>query len=351
MRAVALLVAGIGALAATAGVQAAAPAAPAVAVEVDAEACGGAGFTASRVQGLLLCTHSAPDAAPAPERRTQSAAAAIGASRVSCFGNGTSGKRVQPVYAVPEGQAFDGSAHARMINVWIPNMDAAVRSASRPSGAELGIRFVTEASCRPAVPVVSLPGYTATPSDGQFGLIVESLRAQGFGRGDRKYVVWFQGEGFGRSCGFGSTAADDSPGPTNVHNGDVLDRSGAANPSYAVVYQPCWGTGGSGADIELHELFHTLGAVQLSAPHSNGKSHCTDDADLLCYSEDGAPAAWARCSGAEQIDCGKDDYFNPQPSVGSYLSTHWNTANSRFLGEFPLTDLLPLPAGAPVTSP
>ena len=119
---------------------------------------------------------------------------------------------------------------------------------------------------------------------------------------------------------------------------------------------PCWGLGGSDTPVEAHELFHTLGAVQNNAPNSTFSAsfpdesggHCTDNYDVMCYDDDGvddgAPGlndgfAWGNqmtitCSTATDeriLDCNDDDYFSLSPAPGSYLTNHWNTANSSFL--------------------
>jgi hypothetical protein len=128
----------------------------------------------------------------------------------------------------------------------------------------------------------------------------------------------------------------DQPTATNYHNGLV--------PLYALAFArnldllggtPCWG-GSYGAEVEAHELFHTLGAVQLSAPNSNGLGHCTDEPDLMCYPEGGVNTRHVCRGYIKVLDCGGDDYFNVNPPEGSYLATHWNTARSSFLGDQPI---------------
>jgi hypothetical protein len=54
----------------------------------------------------------------------------------------------------------------------------------------------------------------------------------------------------------------------------------------------------------------------------------------MCY-EDG-PGTHLRlnvCPFSHQqlLDCGHDDYFSTSPAAGTFLATHWNTANNRFL--------------------
>ena len=64
----------------------------------------------------------------------------------------------------------------------------------------------------------------------------------------------------------------------------------------------------------------------------------------MCYDDDGAgPVVMANVCLPEHealLDCGDDDYFNTNPPAGSYLASHWNTANSSFLQD----DAAPRPA-------
>jgi hypothetical protein len=129
---------------------------------------------------------------------------------------------------------------------------------------------------------------------------------------------------------------DDRPSQDNAHNGD--GEPGMVGR----VDRGCWG--GVSPSIEAHELVHILGGAQASAPNANDNFHCTDDADILCYDDDGLldGLVWAGgdqvplrtvCGSAHErlLDCGNDDYFHTDPPAGSYLAAHWNVAASSFL--------------------
>ncbi|MCW2949160.1 MAG: hypothetical protein JWN41_173 [Thermoleophilia bacterium] len=87
----------------------------------------------------------------------------------------------------------------------------------------------------------------------------------------------------------------------------------------------------------LHELSHTMGAVQDEPPTSSLKGHSIDGVDVMCYDDDGPRGSFytpAACPDPappeepedEQYDCNGDTYFNPSPAPGSPLAaaTTWH---------------------------
>ena len=90
--------------------------------------------------------------------------------------------------------------------------------------------------------------------------ITDALVERGYDRSDRKYLYWYEADGCGLAWGNGG---DDRPGEDNPHN---------AGPHYAALGTGCWTWQSSG-----HELLHTLGAVQSSAPNATEFGHCWDD--------------------------------------------------------------------------
>lgn len=317
----------------------------------------GAGFTsvASSASSPYACIHSALDAMPVIDGPALNAGAAAG---VPCQGNGVNGPRIQLIYMYVEGQPNRAAQVVpRIANQIVPNMDRTFRETSKSQGREIGLRLHMP-NCQLAVDTLMIDEDNGTPDDPgtMLNRVTEFISTKGYSTTDRKYIVWLDGGNKG-ACGVapGLTTLV-ANGTDNAVTGNVSNVGWqAALPETALIFrwgfpalgdQPgrpdCWGRGGTGALTEIHELIHLIGAVNKSAPNSNGFGHCTDDFDIMCYGEQGVSTVPRCATKVEQLDCGADDYFNARPSAGSYLSTHWNTANSRFLGEAAVHDAVPL---------
>jgi len=233
---------------------------------------------------------------------------------VSCIGDGSSGNRIQGIYAHALGVRDRYQDVVSALREWMAEADQAVWTSAGQTGGGKRLRLVTNSDCQLDVAQVVL-----TPAgDDSFSQMRTELVAQGFTRTDRKYLVWV--DAAVGICGLGEVYGDTRPGQENRNN---------RGPSYARVDTPCW------QYAELHEIFHNLGAVQRDAPHPSAAWHCTDEADVMCYDDDGSgPTVMTVVCPPEQealLDCGDNDYFNTNPAAGNYLASHWNTANSSFL--------------------
>lgn len=107
----------------------------------------------------------------------------------------------------------------------------------------------------------------------------------------------------------------------------------------AVIYNPpllgplgYWDT-----HATLHESFHTMGAVQPSAPFATTGLHCTDGIDVLCYPDaEGVKYTETRCPengfydtpNGVPLDCGYDTYFDAVEESGEWLKTNWNAGGT-----------------------
>lgn len=312
----------------------------------------GPGIVAELLDGRLICSH--PDEAPpgvdlkrrpsADELRfrqygtgkrpivapaTSSGTVRIAAAgSIECFGNGTDGNRVQAIYARASDVPDRFSSVASLIAQYAADADYQLNISGGLLGAGRRIRFVTQ-SC-----ALHIARVTLTPSgDNSFSAMRSEIRAQGYNRSDRKYLIW--GDAAVGICGIAEMAYDDRPTSDNWNN---------RGPNYARVDAPCWGY------AEAHELLHNLGAVQDSAPHSTGAGHCVDENDTMCYRDTSGITMLSLCPllPSWQVDCNADDYYNTSASPSGYLGTHWNTANSSFLeGVAPPPDAPSITLNAP----
>jgi hypothetical protein len=234
-----------------------------------------------------------------------------------CDGDGSSGFRVQLLYVHAADVADRYGSLAASFQQWAANIDNAFNSSAAETGGTRHVRFVHDAACNASVADVSV----STTGDDDFAKTLDELRSKGYSRTDRKYLAWVDAY---RYCGIAQVYYDDRPGPDNASNG-----SATVPGELARVDTGCWGLANSS---EAHELMHTLGGVQTSAPHATSRNHCTDEYDRMCYSDGSGATMRFVCPSTHEalFDCNHDDYYSTA-GLSSYLTTHWNTANNAFL--------------------
>jgi MG2 domain len=257
-----------------------------------------------------VCSHG-PDVAPATMSMSAVAPVTTTPPPVVCDGDGTTGKRVQVIYAHAATVADQYATYKTSFQQWAADADADYNLSAQETGGTRHVRFVTDPACMPVVLDVAL---SATGAN-DFGTTINELTAQGYNRSDRRYMLFVDA---GVYCGISNVQYDDQPGASNINN---------AGPEYARIDGGCW----SGV-IAAHELMHTLGGVQLSAPHSDANWHCYDSNDIMCnYSGIAKPTPYPCAYVGDRFDCNHDDYYSTNPHAGSYLAKHWNMANNQFL--------------------
>ncbi|MHA7958294.1 RICIN domain-containing protein [Streptomyces sp. L500] len=278
-------------------------------------------------------------AAPAAPGGGTTTPQAPSGSRVVCEGDGASGNRVQVLYVhAPGRDRF--AQYAASFKQWAAETDLIYNASAQETGGERHVRYVTESDCTASVLNVELPAGALQ----EFGATNDALAAKGFNHRDRKYMLFADTQVY---CGIGTFNGDERPGQDNMSN---------FGPSYGRTDSGCWG-----GSTPAHELGHNLGAVNNSAPHTSRAGHCVDEWDIMCYSDaPNYPQMQILCpdrGGDQRLDCHHDDYFHTNPSPGSYLATHWNIANNRFLiagagkGPGPNPSPTPTPTTGPTSGP
>lgn len=273
-----------------------------------------------------VCSHGpdpAPEGVDVTQRRTAAELAAATATTSTttaasggtvCDGDGVTGNRVQVLYVRAADVADRWADLAPLVPAWLASTESVYVDSAAETGGVRHLRWVHDAACAPVVQQVQV----SSTGDDTFSNTVSELKALGWSRTDRKYLLLVDANVY---CGIGSVRGDDTAGSANANN---------TGGSYARVDNGCWGQTNS---VEAHELMHNLGGVQLSAPHTSGGWHCTDDNDRMCYADSTSVTMTYVCDSSHErlFDCGHDDYFSTAPPTGSYLATHWNAADSAFL--------------------
>lgn len=269
-----------------------------------------------QINGKPFCTHGddpAPQGLVIAARVAPLVQAAVPAA-VICDGDGVSGKRVQVLYVHAEDVADRYATYVDSIRTWSAQADAIFSATAQATGGQRHLRFVTNSTCQIDVQNVTI----AAAADDDLADTVAALTLLGYDNPQRKYLLFVDATAY---CGTATIQYDSQPSLANANEN---------MPGYARVDSGCWG-----ARAVAHELTHTLGSVQFDAPHSSRGWHCTDEHDIMCYSDvPHFPAVTFPCTEADAenlLDCNHDDYFHTAPLAASYLATHWNVANSHFL--------------------
>jgi len=254
------------------------------------------------------------------------------AGAVFCYGDGASGPRVELLYVHATGVPDRYAAVFDELHAIAAGADAVFNRSAQETGATRHLRFAVTGSCRPVIHDVAVPA----TGDDAFSDTIAAVRAAGFTRVDRKYVMFVDS---GVYCGIATMPPDSRPWSNNLS----LFGTG-----YARVDRGCWSP-----HVTAHEILHELGGVHDGAPHSSGAGHCYDEDDVMCYA-DGGPyfsnggALTYPCTTSEsRLDCGHDDYYLAGDATGGYLLDHWNTAQSAFLETRDGTTSSPGPALSP----
>lgn len=183
---------------------------------------------------------------------------------------------------------------------------------------------------------VSDAGQSAHSASGaNYDDVVAELRGKGYNNPDKKYLVLFdtgdcKPTGVPNQCatGVGTWWNDATRSTTNPANQPYSNSFAGISIVWGPRYFHEFGT------ATLHELMHSMGAVNTAAPYNTGAGHCWDDLDTMCYDDGGSNppgAVFSRCS-LSSIDCYSDAYYRVGASSG-WVSSNWQVGytGNRFM--------------------
>jgi hypothetical protein len=243
----------------------------------------------------------------------------------------SSGSRIKLLYVYAADQPDRFAQYASLIQTDAKAIAETVAATSGgrktlrfDTGTDGGAGYVDIASVRlPQALAVYKSMDAASRSAAVRDAVAPTVRVAG---GVAHYAVYADGlYGNDWVAGIAQMYYDASKSASNLNNRDGL---------WAFV----WGDGGatfssSHRTTLLHEITHTLGGVQPTAPHGTNNGHCSDLKDVMCYDDGGLKPGQALVQSCTtvQYDCNGEDYFNAAPAAGSYLAANWNVYDSAFL--------------------
>ncbi len=241
------------------------------------------------------------------------------------------GHRIRIMYS-SEASYTPSPEKAEKIRTVVRRMASKILSQSFLSSANTrGLRMAVECDANGDI---RIQGFKSSGDAQEVFGWVDSLFGNPIGANSVKTLVFFDGEDpHEEAAGVGQVYDDDDKLSSDTINPYLTDiNENRVFSAVAVVYSGYWER-----HTPLHELFHTMGAVQDGAPYSNYSFHCQDGLDVMCYPQP-APV-WAgtyqetRCPASEgyfasaklPLDCQYDTYFDAAEESGEYLNSHWNT--------------------------
>jgi hypothetical protein len=271
-----------------------------------------------QIRGTDLCTHGPDNEPPGVDidQHVSPLSTTTQAQSTGVICDGEIGYRVQVMYVRAADQPDTFAESLNQIRTSASQADAIFNTSAMATGGIRHIRYVLNNDCSLSVLNVVL----SETGDDTYDNTIAELKALGYNRRDRKYMIFVDSNLY---CGVGTRYLDDRPGQLNRNN---------FGPGYANMGNRCW-RGATAA----HELMHTLGGVQESAPHSdapynNGDGgHCIDKYEVMCSSRHAPFPDACPTTHIELLDCNHDDYYHTNPPADSYLAHYWNTANNQFL--------------------